>query len=233
LEILENSIAYIKSKFQEIIITRTDNGVVFNGRFFIAARKDDFEISVAPRLEIILPQRYPLEFPIVKDIDNVIHYDHVYTDGTLCVATMFDLQLKLQRSHCISDYFEYFLIPYFISYEYWKKTGVDIFGDRTHGIYGVFESLQDHFGISKKDIYLLKDLICWASRKIKFRKLVLKGKQAGYIDKYSLKIGVLRKTSVPRLRRIYKLIELFQFSDRNKKEFTEQVQKLINLIYSS
>lgn len=65
---------------------------------------------------------------------------------------------KLKDSKSISDYIDKFLVPYFISYEYWKERGVDVFGDRSHGIEGIFESIKEFLEFPKainEELYFL------------------------------------------------------------------------------
>ena len=178
----------MQKRFPELIAIQVIDGVLFRGRFIIEAKHDDFIIQKAPLLELFIPENYPLNFPQVKDIDDVITYDHKFINGDLCVSTMFDLQLKLIDSKCISDYIDYFLIPYFISYEYWKDNNIDVFGDREHSIGGVFESIQDFFCIPKDNYPLFKTLICWASGNKKFKKCVQLLNQSIYKKNTQIKL---------------------------------------------
>ncbi|GHV11097.1 hypothetical protein FACS189491_01730 [Spirochaetia bacterium] len=90
MEIIEKSILYIQKHFPEVNTSFIENGVIFQGRFVLNVRNGDFEINIAPLLEITLPQEYPSVFPIVKDLDGTIKYDHVNRDSSLCVATVID-----------------------------------------------------------------------------------------------------------------------------------------------
>ena len=182
-------------------------------------------------MELFLPNNYPLRLPQVNDIDNVIIYDHKFSNGDLCVSTVFDMQLKLLTSKCIADYIDGFLIPFFISYKFWEKTGKDIFGDRKHGLAGVFESIQDYLCIPKDDYFLLKTLICWASRIKRFKKCVPRSDQLLFIRKYSTKISILRRLGILRLKAIYKLFELLENTSVKVKDNAE-VERLYNIACS-
>jgi hypothetical protein len=208
LGVLETNIAYIQNKFPEVNCRETTDGILFLGRFVIRAKHGDFCIQIAPFLELKMPYDYPKSLPAVRDIDNAINYDHKFANGYLCLGTTIDLKFKLQASICISDYIDSFFIPYFLNYEYWKRYKTDLYGDRSHGIDGVIESIQDFFNTPHNDPEKLLFLITWASKKIKYRRLLQKSDKYKFMKKYAVKIGELRKLEISRLKALYKLIEL-------------------------
>ncbi len=230
--ILERSIAYIQNRFPEVDSIDVSDGVVFQGRFLIEAQHDNYIVHTAPLLKLFIPNDYPLRLPSVNDVDDVIIYDHKFTNGNLCVSTIFDLQLKLRNSKCISDYIDGFLVPYFISYEYWKETGKDIFGDREHATAGVFESIQEFLCIKKDFFSLFKSLIGWASKSKKFRRSIPKSEQLMFLRKYSAKIAVLRSLGILRLKAIYKLIDLCEKTPIDKEKNINKIMRLHNIACS-
>ena len=168
--ITENSKNFIKDNFPEVSIQETDIEIIFEGRFIINARKENFEIHEAPLLRIIMNKDYPNILPVCYDLSNKINYDHVFQDGSLCVSTLLDLAITLKDSVSIQDYIDKFIIPYFLSYRYWQKTGKDLNGDRSHGTKGIFESLREYLSCNFSDEEL-KILLCWASKTKKCNQL--------------------------------------------------------------
>ena len=219
--VLESNVLYIQNRFPEVNTIYASEGVLFQGRFIIEAQYNGFVVQIAPLLELFIPDNYPLRLPLVNDVDNVITYDHKFSNGDLCVSTVFDLQLKLLKSKCISDYIDGFFIPFFISYKYWEDTGEDIFGDRKHGLAGVFESIQEFLCISKDGYFLFKTLICWASKTKRFKKCVSRQDQLSFIRKYSTKISILRRLGILRLKAIYKLLKLCENTSVNLENNAE------------
>ena len=210
--IIEDSISYIRETYPEVLISDEKDYIVFEGRFVIEAEHDDFKIHIAPRLRIRFPKNYPQEFPITFDVDNKITYDHKFTDGKLCLATEIDIIANLRYSKNISDYIEKFLIPYFISFEYWKETGIDIFGDRSHGIEGIFESLKEFLELPKATNDELYFLLCWAAKINKFERAANnKIEQSELKSRYSIKIAKLRKLGIHFLKKQIKLIDSMYF----------------------
>jgi hypothetical protein len=180
-----------------------------------------------------MPVNYPVSSPRIHDVDDFVKdYAHKFIDGDLCVGTAFDLQLVLINSLCISDYFDHFLVPYFISYEYWRKYKKDIYGSRGHGIDGVVESMQDFFGIPQDDLLLFERLITWASKQERFEHCIPVSLRAQYKIKYSDKISRIRRLGMPRLKAMYKLITW----KKNETSFTlsqrQEIERMFGLVCS-
>ena len=62
--ITENSKNFIKDNYPEVSIQETDIEIIFEGRFIINARKENFEIHEAPLLRIIMNKDYPNILPV-------------------------------------------------------------------------------------------------------------------------------------------------------------------------
>lgn len=200
---IEPSIDFIQNEFPEVSIHKEDAQLIFEGRFILRGKHKDFVMETAPKLKLIMHKDYPHILPTVIDVDNVIDYDHKFEDKSLCVATPIDISLGLLNSLNISDYINGFLIPYFISYEYWKQSGkkIDIYGDRSHGYKGIIESLADFFNVDCRDEKKILLLFAWAARINKFKKLFPKEQHHNLIKKHCRKIEMLRKLGIGELKR--------------------------------
>lgn len=203
---IESSIDCIRREFPEVSIQRKGAQVIFEGRFILRGKYKGFVMEAAPRLKIIMNNNYPDIPPEVFDVDNAIDYDHKFKDGALCVATPIDISLGLLNSKSISDYINLFLIPYFISFKYWKQSGKkkDIYGDRSHGYEGYIETLADFFDLSYSDKNKVILLLAWAAKIKKFKKLFSKEQQPLLIKKYITKIERLRRIGFDNLKKYYK-----------------------------
>ena len=211
--ITENSKNFIKDNFPEVSIQETDIEIIFEGRFIINARKENFEIHEAPLLRIIMNKDYPNILPVCYDLSNKINYDHVFQDGSLCVSTLLDLAITLKDSVSIQDYIDKFIIPYFLSYRYWQKTGKDLNGDRTHGAKGIFESLREYLSCNLTDEEL-KILLCWASKTKKFKRCIPKKLQEKFKIKYIIYVRKLRTLGINYLRLQYKNLLIILKGDK-------------------
>lgn len=211
--ITENSKNFIKDNFPEVSIQETDIEIIFEGRFIINARKENFEIHEAPLLRIIMNKDYPNILPVCYDLSNKINYDHVFQDGSLCVSTLLDLAITLKDSVSIQDYIDKFIIPYFLSYRYWQKTGKDLNGDRSHGTKGIFESLREYLSCNLSDEEL-KILLCWASKTKKFKRCIPKKLQEKFKIKYIIYVRKLRTLGINYLRLQYKNLLIILKGDK-------------------
>ncbi len=208
--ILDRSIEYIKNKYSSVDINYEDNYIIFEGIFYLEGGYKDFVMQRAPYLRLVMPKDYPKTLPSVIDIENKIDYDHKFEDNNLCLATPLDMFIRLHSSNSIEDYIEYFLIPYFISYEYWLKSGrtKDIYGDRSHGVDGILESFADFFNVDSNNKKLIYSLLLWAGKKKKFQRIFPKNIQQDIIKKYNTKIIFLRKMGIVELKKILIILKI-------------------------
>ena len=212
---IENSKLFIKDNFPEVSIQETNTEIIFEGRFILNARKENFEIHEAPLLKIVMNKDYPKSLPVCYDLTGKIKYDHVFLNGALCVATQLDLAITLKDSVSIQDYLDKFIIPYFLSYRYWQKTGKDLNGDRSHGAKGIYESLREYLSCNLSDEELLI-LLCWASKLKKFKRCVPKQLQEKFKTKYIIYVHRLRTLGINYLRLQYQILSVTLSGSSNK-----------------
>lgn len=202
---IENSKLSIKDNFPEVSIQETNTEIIFEGRFILHAKKGTFEIHEAPLLKIVMNKNYPNILPVCYDLSNKINYDHVFQDGSLCVSTLLDLAITLKGSISIQDYIDKFIIPYFLSYRYWQKTGKDLNGDRSHGAKGIYESLREYLSCNLSDEELLI-LLCWASKTKKFKRCVPTHSQRKFLNYYLKYFHKLSFLGIHYLRKQFKIL---------------------------
>jgi hypothetical protein len=220
--IVENSIKYIKENFPEVEIKCSGQELIFIGRFIIKASYKDVKIDIAPKLKIRFPKNYPNSLPLVYEQNNKYMNEHVLIDNALCVATEFDQIIQLSKSDSIKDFVEKFLIPYFISYQSKITTNEYIFGDREHGLSGIYQSIADFFKLSHYDENMIKTLMLWSIKKKPFYKVIPDHNlRRIFTIRFSLKIGLLRKSGIVNLKRFYKNFE-------TQKEFMKMYYQYMN-----
>ncbi len=178
--------------------------VEFRGRFVIQARYKDVIVDSAPKLRIILQKNYPDTLPIVYELDGKIESEHKLNDGALCVATEFDLRIQLCKSNSLEDYILKFLIPYFISYKSWKDSGNFIFGERKHGVEGIYQSISDFFSLKQTNRELISKFLSWSVKEKPFRHQFNLSIRKKMQLMYSHKIGKLRQAGILNLKKIYR-----------------------------
>ena len=103
-------------------------------------------------VEITIPNEYPLEIPIIKEVGGKIDsiYHHINYNGTLCLATETEIKLEFNKGLTLIEWIERYVIPYLFSYCYYKRYNVFPFGERSHRMEGIFEFYKDLFEVDSK-----------------------------------------------------------------------------------
>jgi hypothetical protein len=94
---------------------------------------DSFEI------ELIIPNVYPQVVPRVRETRGKIEstYDHVYPDGTLCLAVPTEERRIFWEQPSLLGFVNRLVIPYFYGYCHWNKYGEHPFDEHDHGAKGI------------------------------------------------------------------------------------------------
>ncbi|PKL20866.1 MAG: hypothetical protein CVV48_10650 [Spirochaetae bacterium HGW-Spirochaetae-4] len=236
--LVQESCKYIKIHYPEMnIILENGSYLVWEGRFYVDIEYEEIKVNSAPRLGIKFSKSYPNELPIVYDIDNIFNNTtHKFVNPhpeneeiekyrnkrTLCLASFIDMDLQLSNSSSIEDYITKFLLPYFISYESSVKTGKYVFGERTHGSKGIYESIAEYFQVEIENIELLKKLLIWSTRTTRFKTLFSPPYHKYIEKKYYRKIGHLRKTlSTIKLKRHLYILNKLEIEENTHKKLRD------------
>ena len=75
-------------------------------------------------------------------------YEHVYTNGKLCLAVPTEERLIFRQEPCLRGFVTNLVIPYCYGYCYWEKHGVHPFGERDHGGAGIARFYIDRLGLA-------------------------------------------------------------------------------------
>ncbi len=135
--------------------------------------------SYAVRLEWKKNATYPLVYEIGGKIANTAKRlsktsldMHKFSNGALCLAPPVELIRALSKDLKIRVLIEEFVIPYLFAQSHYAKGQVWIWGERSHGSLGVFESYFEFRG-SGNDFELIKEYIT---------SLEIAGDQASYVQ---------------------------------------------------
>lgn len=112
----------------------------FEGNYNEIYYKQDYLLKVKVFLS------FPIDLPQVYSCDNYFNnYPHLNPDKSFCLGVLLDNYLKLQHNPTIICFFSLLVDPYLYSFEYLKEFGVMPFGERKHGVDGVFEFYREYF----------------------------------------------------------------------------------------
>lgn len=126
------------------IIESNEMNVLLSGTIGINVRLDFFSLRKDYFLEICIPLNLN-KFPYVIDVGNHIesHYPHIYQNRILCLETNATIAMHFLEKFNLFNWMNEFVIPYYVSYEYYQQYGIYPFGQRSHGWKGILESYSD------------------------------------------------------------------------------------------
>lgn len=119
------------------------------------------EINDVYEIVITIPEDYPHEAPVTKEISGKIpRRFHTNPDGTLCLASPLGIQITRSKNNTLLGYIENLVIPFLYSYSYKEQEGELPFGELPHGNLGIMTYYKDLFQVSdnEKVLKLLKIL---------------------------------------------------------------------------
>lgn len=101
-------------------------------------------------VKIVVPEGYPAELPAVWETGGQIDasYEHVNSDGTLCLAVPIEARLRFQQRPTLLGFVENFVVPYLYGYCCWKEHGEHPVGEREHGSEGILRYYCEEFGLT-------------------------------------------------------------------------------------
>lgn len=121
-------------------ITEKEHEIVLSGPLPFEASADR-HISIADSfdIELLIPDVYPRRLPQVREAGGKIDssYEHVYSDGTLCLAVPIEERQIFYQQPSLLSFVDKLVIPYFYGYCYWKECGEHPFGEHKHGAEGI------------------------------------------------------------------------------------------------
>jgi hypothetical protein len=153
LELLDE-VELLVRKYPGLSFEATSSGYEVAGPFRFTARRHDLTISDEYSIRIHVPSAYPHEIPVVFECSDRIptEFDHKYKDNSLCLATDMDLTLSLSRDPSLVGFVDRYVVGYFYAVSYYRKYGVYPFGERSHGVDGLYEYYFELFQTDRKEL---------------------------------------------------------------------------------
>lgn len=117
---------------------------------FEAVREGLPSISDVFDLEIAIPGDYPAYLPAVRETTGKIDrtYEHLYTDGSFCLAVPVEARRIFLRRPSLLGFVEELVVPYLYSYCHRQRYGTYPFGDQPHGPAGILAYYRDTLGLA-------------------------------------------------------------------------------------
>ena len=89
---VEYYLRHIHEQYPHLEICKGQTGYILQGNFVLNHDFNGIRMTGNFKLMIFIPNNYPVELPIVKELSNCINqnYPHRYTNGQLCLASNID-----------------------------------------------------------------------------------------------------------------------------------------------
>lgn len=126
------------------VISENDKSVTLSGNILVFICEMGFTIRKYYGIDIVISIGSD-ELPYVVDRDKYISsdYKHIYLSGKLCLETDTAIRFYFADGFNLLEWMRKFVEPYFFSYEYYMRYNIFPFGERSHGIDGVFQTYQE------------------------------------------------------------------------------------------
>ena len=113
---VESEIAELWQEYRGLTRFReTEIGLVVSGALPFEASTDGHEtIADVFEIDLVVPETYPEGLPWVLETSGRISdaYEHVYTNGKLCLAVPTEERLIFRREPCLRGFVTNLVIPY-------------------------------------------------------------------------------------------------------------------------
>lgn len=109
---------------------------------------NDFRVNESFDIEIEVPTNYPHDIPIVREVSGKIKdYSHIYTNRKLCLGVDGEIMLRCNGEMNLKYLIDAYVIPYLFSYRYYERYQTYPFGERRHGMDGIFAAYMEYLAL--------------------------------------------------------------------------------------
>ena len=153
-DFLKQEFQELKNKYEGLILLSNENKII--GR--IAFIEESSKILCQYDVEILIPEKYPVEIPKIKEISGKISNKfHTNKDGSLCLGTNLEVYHTFLKNRTLLGFVENLVEPYLYAHSYYQKYKEMPFGEFEHGTQGILQYYKNLFKIDD-DIILLNML---------------------------------------------------------------------------
>lgn len=128
-------------KYPGLSYTKTADGYEVTGLLFFSASHNGVTIQDEYQLIIRVPLDYPKSLPMVFECGEKIprDFEHVSHDDTLCLGIPMEIRKSMIEDSSLIGFVDRYLVSYLYSASYYRKYGVYPYGERAHGVAGIYE----------------------------------------------------------------------------------------------
>lgn len=145
-----SNIALVESQFEELtkkypsfVLYWRDGYGFLEGELNIVDPENNIEETF--RILIGIAERYPIELPIVWEMSGKVPRTFHHNGDYLCLGVETDLLFRFKNNPTLEFFVSEFVVGYFYSHCFFVKRKKMPFGERPHGIGGIYEYYKELF----------------------------------------------------------------------------------------
>lgn len=217
---------FIAENYPDMHFQIRDEFVTLVGVLRLNAQIKDSVITDSYKILIIFPHNYPTEAPIAFETSEKIPQEfHHLSHNKLCLGTPIEINSIFSLNKTIRNYLEKLLIPYLLQFSYKTKYGIMPFGERSHGIKGIYEFYEEKIGLSDNSS-IVKFLLSIKDKKINGKKYCPCGSNLSFWKCHMKTAKILMDLPVDMIiNEIEYLLKIqrFDYEERQKRELYQKV----------
>jgi len=163
-EYLLQQFIQLKEKYPELEYFEEEKIVKISGEIVFLAEYNNVPITDSYFITITIPKNYPNSLPSVFEINSKIsrRFEHFLADGSLCLGVQTEIKEKMKKNPTLLYFVDSFVISYLYSFSYYAKYKQMPYGERAHGLDGIFEFYKEKLVVkTKTDVIKMLDFICY------------------------------------------------------------------------
>jgi len=161
LQQLHDEFTKLQTSYNELQCKDISDGIEIEGNIKFTAEYNNIPITDSYKTRIRVSTSFPNDLPKVWNLDNKVprKYEHLLSEGTLCLGVSTEIRLKLRKNPSLVYFINEFVVNYLYSVSYWKKYTTMPFGERSHTD-GILEFYKEHFNVDseKQVLSILKTI---------------------------------------------------------------------------
>lgn len=154
----------LKEKYPNLEYFEEEKNTKISGEIVFLAEYNNVPITDSYFITIIIPEKYPDSLPSVFEINSKIpkRFEHFLTDGSLCLGVQTEIKEKMRKNPTLLYFVDSFVISYLYSFSYYTKYKQMPYGERAHGLDGVFEFYKEKLAVkTKTDVIEMLGFVCF------------------------------------------------------------------------
>lgn len=137
--LLYKQIKDVMSEQPNLRCEEDDVSFILEGMYAYCVQYNDMIFQGERNIKLIIPKKYPIDEPTLFLEKVPAEMEHIYSDGSCCVASIGEIYLFLSNNPPVIEFVERFVNSFIFSLEWFIKYGNYPFGEREHGYKGLLD----------------------------------------------------------------------------------------------